>query len=84
MKTLVWLAGGALFVAAALSVFWAFRSPDFVAGLAAIGAAAIWKAVSPALAPDFSPQHAAKVRQATRRNEPMPGRTGLRHPGEQR
>ena len=84
MKTLVWLAGGALFVAAALSVFWAFRSPDFVAGLAAIGAAAVWKALSPALARDFSPEHAAKVREATRRGEPLPSRIGPRHPGEQR
>ena len=82
MKTLVWLAGGLLFVAAAVSVFWAFQSPDFVAGLAAIAAAAIWRAVSPALARDFSPQHAAKVREATRRNEPLSSRTGPRHPGE--
>ena len=45
----LWIGGAAIMAAAAVSVYWAFQRPDFVAGLAAVAAAAAWKAIKPDL-----------------------------------
>ena len=61
----------------------AFQSPVFYAAVIAL----IWDKLKPALlemiAKDFSPEHVAKVLEASRTGQPMKGnRHGPRHPGE--
>jgi len=50
VKTLLWLGGAVILGVAAISVYWAFQSPTFVAGLTALAAGAVWKALAPAIA----------------------------------
>jgi hypothetical protein len=61
-----WLAGAALFGVAALSVYWAFQSPAFVSGLAALAAGAAWKAIYPAITKRLPPEEEASWRDAER------------------
>lgn len=49
MKWLLWLAAGLLLLVAAAAVWFAFRQPEFVAGLVAVAAGAIGKAVAGAV-----------------------------------
>ena len=46
---LPWLVGAVVIMAAALATWFAFQSPQFVAGLAGLAAAAAWKAIAPAV-----------------------------------
>ncbi len=46
MRLYLWLAAAVLLAAAAFGVWWAFQSPQFVAGLVALAGGAIWKALS--------------------------------------
>ena len=50
----LWIGAAVLLGIAALSVYTAFQSPTFVAGLTAIAAAAVWKAIAPAVAKPMS------------------------------
>lgn len=60
----LWLAGALLLAIAAAATWFAFHDPRFVAGLSAIAAAALWKAVTPMLKPkDFTPEQLEKIRQ---------------------
>jgi uncharacterized membrane protein len=45
----LWIGGAVIMAAAAVSVWYAFQQPGFVAGLTAIAAAAAWKAIAPDL-----------------------------------
>ena len=45
----LWIGGAVILAVAAVSVWYAFQRPDFVAGLAAVAAAAAWKAIAPEL-----------------------------------
>lgn len=61
----LWLAGGLLLAVAAAATWFAFHDPRFVAGLSAIAAAALWKALAPMLkGKDFTPEQLEKIRQA--------------------
>lgn len=62
-----WLIGGVLILAAAGGVYYAFQSPTFVAGLTAIAAAAVWKAVAPTIAKPLPPEELAKRNASLRR-----------------
>lgn len=66
MKTAVWLAGAVLLAVAALGVWSAFKSPTFVAGLAAVAAGAAWKALKPVLTKPLPPEELAKRQKAYR------------------
>lgn len=67
MRALTWLVAAALLGVAAISVYWAFQSPTFVAGLSALAAGAVWKAVAPAVAKRNSPEIEARMRDCVRR-----------------
>jgi len=45
----LWIGGAVILAVAAVSVWYAFQQPGFVAGLTAIAAAAAWKAIAPDL-----------------------------------
>ena len=55
-----WVVGLALVGVAGLSVYFAFRSPTFVAGLTALASAAAWKAIKPVIVKQRSPDDQAK------------------------
>ena len=83
MKLWLWLGGGALFMTAAGAVFLAFQSPNFVAGLSALAAGAVWKAIAPAILRRKSPEEERLDREAWGRGERRADpRIGPRHPGE--
>lgn len=61
-----WLAAAAIFLVAAASVWFAFQSPEFVAGLTSIAVAAAWKALAPKIAQRKTPEEEAKHQKAFR------------------
>ena len=84
MRPWLWLIGAALFVAAVASLFMAFQSPAFVAGLSALAAGAIWKALAPAILRRKSPAEEARDREAYRRGETRKDGAAHGHGGENR
>ena len=69
MSKWFWIGGAVLLGVAALSVYWAFQSPGFVAGLAALAAAAAWKAIAPALLKPMSEADTKAKNDAYRRGQ---------------
>ena len=65
----LWIGGAVLLGVAALSVYYAFQSPGFVAGLAALAAAAAWKALKPAVLKRMTPEEEAEWHKAIRRGQ---------------
>ena len=63
----LWIGAAVLLGIAALSVYAAFQSPTFVAGLTALATAAIWKALAPAIAKPLPPEELAKRQREYRR-----------------
>ncbi len=61
-----WLIGAALFAVAALAVWASFRSPEFVAALAAIAIGAAWKAALPKITARMPPDEESAWRAAVR------------------
>ena len=61
-----WLVGAALFGVAALSVYGAFQSPEFVMGLFGAMLVAGYKAIEPVLAKRMTPEDEAAWRAAER------------------
>ncbi|MEN6302240.1 MAG: hypothetical protein ABFD96_05905 [Armatimonadia bacterium] len=61
-----WLVGAVLLAAAALSVWFAFRSPEFVAGLTAIAAGAAWRALAPKVAQQMPEEEEAEFQREFR------------------
>jgi hypothetical protein len=61
-----YLIGAVCLAAAALGVWMAFQNPTFVAGLTAIAAGAVWKAVAPKIAQP-EPDDVRKARQLCER-----------------
>lgn len=55
MRWWLWAGLAVLFAAAAGSVYFAFQSPTFVAGLTAFATAAAWKAIQPAITKPLTP-----------------------------
>lgn len=78
MGRFLWAGGAVVTAAAAFGAWWAATSPAFWAGLSAIAAGALWKAVGPFLAKLFrsSPETQEAARRALREALPpsMPGR----------
>ena len=66
MKIALWAAGAVLLGVAALATYWAFQSPTFVAGLAALAAGAAWQAVKPIVTKPLSPKDTAAKNKAVR------------------
>lgn len=62
-----WIVGLGLLAVAALSVYVAFRSPAFVAGLTALATAAAWKVIKPAILKPEAPEDRAARQEAYRR-----------------
>lgn len=62
-----WLIGAVLLGVSGLSVYYAFQSPTFVAGLAALAAGAAWKAIAPVVAKRNSPDVEARMHDCIRR-----------------
>lgn len=59
----LWIAAFVLLAIAAVSVWFAFQRPDFVAGLAGLAAAAAWKAFAPRVfRRDLAKEEAARER----------------------
>lgn len=74
-----WLVGAALFGVAALSVYGAFQSPEFVMGLFGAMLVAGYKAIEPVLAKRMTPQEEeeyAKAYKAGRGDEWLRKRRG--------
>ena len=65
--TWLWLIGAALAAAAAGSVWFAFQSPEFVAGLTAVAIGAAVKAAVPAVTKRMSPEKEKAFRDCVRR-----------------
>lgn len=65
----LWLGGGLLLAVAAAATWFALQRPDFVAGLAAVAAGAIWKAVAPALLRRKPPDEEALWRRSVLEGE---------------
>lgn len=63
----LWAILAALAAAAAASVWFAFQSPDFVAGLTAIAIGAAVKAAMPAVTKRMSPEKEKAFRDCVRR-----------------
>lgn len=63
----LWIGGAVLLGIGAVSVYLAFQSPTFVAGLTALAAGAVWKALAPAVAQRMTPEQEAEFHKATRR-----------------
>lgn len=61
-----WLIGAVLLGVAGLSVYVAFQSPAFMAGLTALATAAAWKAVRPIVVKPLTPEDLAAKNQAER------------------
>ena len=61
-----WLAAAAIFLVAAGSVWFAFQSPEFVAGLTAIAVGAAWKALAPKIAQRKTPEEERAHQKAFR------------------
>ena len=61
-----WLIGAALFGVAALSVYVAFQSPSFVAGLSVLAAGFVAKAIVTKVGKRMSPEDEAAWRAAER------------------
>jgi hypothetical protein len=55
-----WVVGLVLLAVAGLSIYGAFRSPAFVAGLTALASAAAWKVVKPVIIKQRTPEQQAK------------------------
>jgi 4-hydroxybenzoate polyprenyltransferase len=51
MARWLWFTAAALLGVTAFAVWWAFTSPEFVAGLAAVAMGALFKAIAPAFKP---------------------------------
>jgi hypothetical protein len=62
----LWIAAAIIVLAAAAGVWFAFQRPDFVAGLTAVAAGALWKALGPNLLKRKSPEEEAIDRQRVR------------------
>ena len=62
-----WIGGALLLGVAAISVYFAFSSPTFVAGLTALASAAAWKAIKPAIMKPETPEDRASRQDAYRR-----------------
>ena len=69
MRSIAWAIGAALLGVAALSVYFSFQSPTFVAGLALLAASAAWKAVVPIVTKRMSPADEKAWHEAVRRGE---------------
>ena len=63
----LWIGGAVILAVAAVSVWYAFQRPDFVAGLAAVAAAAAWKAIAPDLLKRMDAETEARWRDCQRR-----------------
>lgn len=63
----LWIAGAILLTVAALSVWFAFQRPDFVAALSAAAVAAAVRAVVPAIGKRMDPEDEAAWRDCQRR-----------------
>ena len=64
MRWWIWLGLAGLLAVAAGSVYFAFKSPTFVAGLTALASAAAWKAIKPVLVKPLTPQDQEAWRKA--------------------
>ena len=62
----LWLAGAALFAVAAFAVWWAFQSPEFVAGLTAVAVGAAAKAIVTKAGARMPPEEEAEMRREYR------------------
>lgn len=65
----IWLAGGGLFIVAAVAVFIAFRNPDFVLRFFKAAAWGIFNALLPIILKQKTPEDEAKWHDAIRRGE---------------
>lgn len=65
----LWLGGAVILAVAAAATWVAFRDPRFVAGLIAFAAAALWKALVPAITKRKPPEEEALWRDAMMRGE---------------
>ena len=80
--TWLWLAAAVVLAAAAFGVWYAFQRPEFVAGLTAVAAGALWKALRPRLgrksAADeaIDHQHAKEGTDRPTKLRPHPGERG--------
>ena len=80
-----WIVGLVLLACAGGGLFLAFRSPTFVAGLAAIAASAAWKAIIPGMLKGISrsPEGVLKDKQTVREggtpHVKMPGPKPRKH-----
>jgi len=68
MKWGYWLVAALLLAVAGGSVWYAFHSPGFVAGLSALAAGAFWKAIAPAILKS-SPETQAEAKRRTDQGE---------------
>jgi hypothetical protein len=63
----IWWTGGLLlFGVAALSVYWAFRSPKFIARLTSLASKRVWAAVRPVILNPLPPEKQEEWRKAQR------------------
>lgn len=62
-----WLIGAVLLGLSGLSVYYAFQSPAFVAGLTALATAAAWKAIKPVIVKQMTPEDIKAKNEAERR-----------------
>lgn len=65
--TWIWILGAAFFLIAALSIYGAFRSPEFVYGLIAVMVAAAYRAMLPVVAKRLPAEKEQEWRDAIRR-----------------
>ena len=66
MRIILWASGAVLLAVTAFGLYMAAQSPTFVAGLSALAAAAVWKAIKPAITKPMS-EDEAKARDAATR-----------------
>ena len=64
-----WLIGAILLGVSGLSVYYAFQSPAFVAGLTALAATAAWKAIQPVVTKQMTPEEIKAKNIAVRRGD---------------
>ena len=64
-----WAIGAVILAVAAASLWFAFQSPTFVAGLAALAAGAAWKAIEPTIAKRRTPEEEKALHRAERAGE---------------
>ena len=67
MRWWIWLGLAAILGVAAGSVYFAFQSPTFVAGLTALASAAAWKAIKPVILKEETPEAREERAKAYRR-----------------